>query len=323
MGFPAGAPAADPVARVLFIGNSLTYVNELPRAYAAIGASAGHPVEVGMIASGAATLAMHRRDPRVAEALKDGRWDIVVLQDQSSRPAADPAATVADAAALGKAIRAAGAVPVMYLTWGLADPGTQRPSGTMQRMLARAYGEAARAAGGRVAPVGSAWMRASQARSGLALFSDDGVHPAPAGTYLAACVFYRALHGPDPAPRAPPWRSDPRAWTLPWTLPDEEAAFLDRIAAETVGAFDLDRMLRDLQPVKVTTEELRAMLKPGFTRQDAVARFGQLIEMEEKDRLGWAREGGGQLCLIWSDAGVLQKAILLGSGREWVEINIP
>ncbi len=318
----AGASAAEPVSRVLFIGNSLTYVNDLPRAYVGLCAAAGRPVETGIIAVGAATLTMHRQDPRVPEALKNVRWNAVVLQDQSSRPTVDPEGTVRDAAALGEMIRGAGSAPVMYMTWGLADHGTQQLNPSMQRMLARAYGEAARAAQARVAPVGLAWMRALQARPALKLYSEDGVHPLPAGTYLAACVFYHTLNGPDTAQRPPPWRAHPRVWTLPWTVPDEEASFLNRIAAETVRAFDLQRMLQSLKPVQVTEEDLRAVLKPGLTKEKAIARFGQMVEMEEKNRLGWSREGGGQLCLIWSDAGVLQKAVLLGRGNDGVEIEV-
>lgn len=318
----AGASPAEPVSHVLFIGNSLTYVNDLPGAYAGICAAAGHPVETGVIGVGGATLTMHRQDPRVPEALKAVRWNAVVLQDQSSRPSLDPDGTAADAAALGEMVRGAGSAPVMYMTWGLADHGTQHLNQPMQRMLARAYGEAARAAQARVAPVGLAWMRALQARPALKLYSEDGVHPLPAGTYLAACVFYHTLNGPDAAQRPPPWRVHPRVWTLPWTIPDEDASFLNRIAAETVRSFDLQRMLQALKPVKVTEAELRAVLKPNFTKENAIARFGQMVEMEEKNRLGWSREGGGQLCLVWSDAGVLEKAFLIGNGPDHAEIEV-
>lgn len=319
--FAAGATAADPVSRVLFIGNSLTYVNDLPHAYGALCAAAGHPVEVGIVAVGAATLTMHRQDPRVADMLKSTQWSTVVLQDQSSRPTLDQDGTVADAAALAEMVRGAGAAPVLYMTWGLADHGTQHLNQPMQRILARVYGEAALASKARVAPVGLAWMRALQARPALKLYSEDGVHPMPAGTYLAACVFHHTLHGAD-APHRLPWRAHPGVWPLPWKIPDEEAMFLDRIAADTVRTFDLQRTVQALKPIRVTEEELRAALKPDLTREKAVARFGQMVEMEEKDRLGWSVEGGGQLCLIWSATGVLQKAVLTGHGSPWVEIDV-
>lgn len=318
----AADPATPDIRRVLFIGNSLTYVNDLPRAYAAICAAAGRPVEVGMIAAGAATLTQHRNNPQVEEAIRTGRWNAVVLQDQSSRPAMDREGTVADAGAIGASIRKAGAVPVMYMTWALTDPGDQALQDASQRLLARSYGEAARAAEGRVAPVGLAWRNALAGRPGLKLYSNDGVHPAPAGTYLAACVFYHTLHGAAAPVRTAPWRTAPRSWPLGWKLPDQEAAYLERVAAETVRAFNLPAMLNALRPVSVTADELRAMLKPEFTRRDAIARFGQMIEMDQDHRLAWAREGGGQLCLVWTPAGRLEKAILLGHGHEWTEITV-
>lgn len=318
----ATGPAPSDVRRVLFIGNSLTYGNDLPRTYAAICAAAGRPVQAEMIAEGAATLTRHRRNPAVEEAIRSGRWDAVVLQDQSSRPAVDPKGTVDDAEALGAVIRASGAVPVMYMTWGLAEPGGQRMDDSAQRMLARAYGEAARAAGGCVAPVGLAWRSALAGKPTLRLYADDGVHPTPAGTYLAACVFYHTLHGAGAPVRSAPWKSSAPAWPLRWTLTDGDAAYLERVAAETVRGFDLKAMLKSLAPVAVTPEELRAILKPGFTRPDAIRRFGQMIEMDQDHRLAWTREGGGQLCLVWTPDGRLEKAILHAPGRDFLEIPV-
>lgn len=54
--------AAEATHRVLFIGNSLTYVNDLPSAFASL-APAGMRLEVDMIASGGASLADAARNP--------------------------------------------------------------------------------------------------------------------------------------------------------------------------------------------------------------------------------------------------------------------
>ena len=57
----------------------------------------------------------------------------------------------------------------------------------------------------RTAPVGDAWERSLAERPAIVLHDADGSHPSPAGTYLAACVFYavltgRRLDGVDGAP---------------------------------------------------------------------------------------------------------------------------
>jgi len=45
--------------RVLFLGNSYTYVNDLPSTFAQLARSAGRPVEVAMVANGGETLTQH------------------------------------------------------------------------------------------------------------------------------------------------------------------------------------------------------------------------------------------------------------------------
>jgi hypothetical protein len=60
-----GSPAAPRCGsaanctRVLFIGDSYTYVNDLPATFAFLSSSGGHPVETGTDAQGGATLTDH------------------------------------------------------------------------------------------------------------------------------------------------------------------------------------------------------------------------------------------------------------------------
>jgi hypothetical protein len=107
--------------RVLFIGNSYTYVNDLPATFANLAWSGGYRVDTRTLASGGGTLAAHAADPETASVISSEPWSTVVLQDQSQNPASAsyrasemyPAAT--DLVAL---IRNAGARPMFFLTWG-------------------------------------------------------------------------------------------------------------------------------------------------------------------------------------------------------------
>jgi len=69
--------------------------------------------------------------------------------------------------------------------------------------------------------VGLAWQRAVGQRPGIALWDSDGSHPAPAGSYLAACVFYATLFGESPAGLN--YHAD---------LSPDEAQFLQAVAAQ-------------------------------------------------------------------------------------------
>ena len=69
--------------RILFIGNSYTYVNDLPRVFADLAVSGGHRVETGMLATGGATLNDHVNDPATGQTLGSAPWAIVLKQHPS------------------------------------------------------------------------------------------------------------------------------------------------------------------------------------------------------------------------------------------------
>src|SRR5438034_11816170 len=80
---------ASGCTRVLFIGNSYTYVNDLPAMFAGLAQSGGHRVETGMVAVGGSTLGEHAASVATAAKLTSARWDLVVLQEQSQIPSVD------------------------------------------------------------------------------------------------------------------------------------------------------------------------------------------------------------------------------------------
>ena len=99
------AQAHEPVRRVLFIGNSITYVNDLPSAFASL-ATRGTPVEVDMIASAGASLADVANRPLVERALAEGGYTDVVLQERGGE-AFCPATCQKDPSAILPAMQAA------------------------------------------------------------------------------------------------------------------------------------------------------------------------------------------------------------------------
>jgi hypothetical protein len=78
---PTTATAGESRAlRILFVGNSLTYQNDLPHLFAGLAKSRGHDVQVDSYAPGGYRLAQHATDPRLLEKIDGGGWDVVVLQ---------------------------------------------------------------------------------------------------------------------------------------------------------------------------------------------------------------------------------------------------
>lgn len=228
---PTGTPAptVSGPTRVLFIGNSLTFVNDLPEIFADLARSGGHAVEVGVSAQGGQTLAVHAASPSTLEKITGQRWNFVVLQEQSQIPAIAaqrneqmaPAVHLLDGEIVENGARA-----VLFMTWasraGLPGAGFEDYAAA-QAGIEAGYLEVAGETGAMVAPAGAAWRRALERKPELELWQRDGIHPSPEGTYLAACVFYATLLG-----------TNPEGASYFGGLPEETARFLQSVAAGTV-----------------------------------------------------------------------------------------
>lgn len=184
--------------KVLFIGNSYTYYNDMPLMFKSL-AKAAQPdwnIEVRAITEGGISLGEMWLKREVQEALEREKWDYVVLQEHSMLGWAyrdgeevinDPAYFWQSLQLFTPKIRKAGAVPVLYLTWSRKSKLDAQPE------LDYAYATAAKEIKARVAPVGRAWWAIRQHEADIELFTSDGSHPSPAGSYLAACVFVQTL----------------------------------------------------------------------------------------------------------------------------------
>jgi hypothetical protein len=207
------APARAAGVTVLFLGNSFTYVNDLPGTFAKVASSLGDRAEVEMFAPGAYTFERLSKDESAARLIKSRKWGFVVLQEQSQRPAFSDAQVAVEvvpyALKLHESIRANSARTrtVFYETWGRKDGDASNCKDVpevctyagMQRRLTAAYRDLAVRTSAVLAPVGTAWAAVRLAHPEIELYAGDGIHPSPQGTYLAACVFYARLFGKSPA----------------------------------------------------------------------------------------------------------------------------
>ena len=186
---PALAPLPDSGTRVLFIGNSLTYQNDLPAVLTKVAASAGDTVHARMVAFANYSLEDHWSAGGALQALRDQRWEFVVMQQGPSSLPDNRAHLATWAARFAPLITAAGAQAVLYQVW----PSRARPQDFPGVLVA--YRDAADQVGGLFAPAGEA-IRAALARTPeLPVLDVDGFHPTRLGTLLAAYVIYERLRG--------------------------------------------------------------------------------------------------------------------------------
>jgi hypothetical protein len=216
--------------RILCIGNSYTFYNDLPATLARLMRTDECEPVVEMVAHPGWTLADHAQSEETMDTITEGSWDYVLLQEQSVLPALAqrrenemyPAVR-----ALNDTIRQVGAQTVLIMTWGRRDglPSEGFPDyASMQSALSSAGAtEIAEELDALVAPVGIGWQRALAQEPEIGLWDADGSHPSESGSYLAAAVLYATILG-----------SSPEAISYDGELPTERALFLRQIAAKVV-----------------------------------------------------------------------------------------
>ncbi len=211
--------ASAQMTDVLFLGNSYTNVNNLPSLVEGLALSGGHAFYEERNTPGGNTLgapqgsgSSHSTNSTSLGQINSRAWDVVVLQEQSVIPSVPCSRTgwmFPGAASLDATITAndASTRVMLYQTWGrknasswclCTDCENFANYGAMQDELTEGYQQCAALIGAEVAPVGEAWRLAQLADPALELYAADGSHPSLAGSYLAACVFYREIFGETP-----------------------------------------------------------------------------------------------------------------------------
>jgi hypothetical protein len=162
---------------------------------AQLSATRGTEIEYRLISAGGASLRRHWNGGTARTAIKNGHFDYVVLQEQSTLPVKNAERMHENVRLFDEAIRNAGAKTVLYMTWArLNAPDSQKA-------ITGAYRSIGAELGAMVVPVGVAWQTFLHKHETPVLHDRDGSHPTLAGSYLAACVFFAKLFGENPVGR--------------------------------------------------------------------------------------------------------------------------
>lgn len=227
--------------RVLFIGNSYTYYNNMPNLVNSLANSVGDTVIHDSHAPGGETFQGHASNSTTLSKIQQGNWDFVVLQEQSQRPAF-PIFQVENsvfpyAKDLVNNIRQSNPCtePVFYMTWGRknGDPTNCQyyaPLCTyegMDDLLRERYEMMADSNSALLSPVGAVWRYLRTNHTSIELYDADESHPSLAGSYAAAVTFYTVI-----------FRKDPSLLTFNSTLNSTDAQII-RNAVKTIVYNDL------------------------------------------------------------------------------------
>ena len=198
---------------ILFLGNSMTYFNDLPTVFMNLSQSGGFEPEVYELTEGSYRLEYFADETdevgaQAWDALKNYDWDYVIMQEQSGISTIGAEEHMYPAArTLDSMIREANGESVFLMTWaykeGFSFPllglEIKNSREEMQTQMAQNYINIASELDALLAPAGIAFMRCSSEYPEIELWDEDGNHPSPAGTYLAACVLYQVLYDQSPS----------------------------------------------------------------------------------------------------------------------------
>ena len=198
--------------RVLFIGNSFTYYNDMNKPvgiFYNIAKKAGYDLIVDSVYKGAYTLRqfLDEKDTygkQVREKLNANKYDIVIIQEQSYLPISDPGDFYESCRDFKKLIEANGAEMWLYETWGykeghasLAQYG--KSTADMEMKLRAAYAAIGEELGVPVMNAGAAFTKVIAEDPKIELYHTDKKHPGVNGSYLIAWTIFGSTFGVDPA----------------------------------------------------------------------------------------------------------------------------
>lgn len=213
--------------KLLFIGNSHTYFNDMPHMVTELfRIYQGEEVFPVMLTQGGMTLRWHADQPQTRFNLQYGGYDYVVFQ-QATHPFDGKEALIRGAKSLLELVPPKGTKPVAYMTWA------QKSRPQDQAELTDAFIALAKEEGLLLAPAGMIWEKMRNACPEAELYYLDGAHTSRLGAYLAAVSIMMAISGR----RELPFQED--AFYSGLSLEPAHCRKIHQLAGEVFSALDL------------------------------------------------------------------------------------
>ncbi len=228
-------PAVDDTVKILFIGNSLTYFNDMPGMVEQLAVTARKAVVVDQAVVGGVALRNLVNNPDINARINANDWDFVALQSDDITAFPDMYQIEINTlkAFESKILANNSSTKIIYLmVWGLRDGVTVLELNGeyvfysyLDYMLKIYHGALyiADRLDLLIAPAGWAWRQTRNERPALELFSSDKAHPSYRGSYLTAAVYYSVI-----------FKESCAGIMYNGTLSNDEAYTLRRIGSATV-----------------------------------------------------------------------------------------
>ena len=192
--------------KILFIGNSYTFFNDMPKLFEALSTENGKKCEVISLTKGGRKLFSNfETEDEFAISVKNtsvnDNYSVVILQDQSLIAIDAPDDLYKGIAYHVNAFKAER--KILYATWGRkegSDKLEERSitSAEMTARIAKEYASVAKRLNVEVSNVGLAFAYIKEHYPNIELYDPDKSHPSYNGSCLAALVHYRTVFGDLP-----------------------------------------------------------------------------------------------------------------------------
>lgn len=174
-------------AKILFVGNSLTYTNNLPALVVAQAKLKGINVKADQLAYPNYALEDHWNDGKLQRMIKKGHYDYVIVQQGPSSQADGRAMLLADGAKIAEECKNAETKLAFFMVWP-----AKANLHTFNGVIAN-YSDAAIATNSILLPVGEQWKEHFEATGDYSYYGPDEFHPSMAGSKNAAGIICAIL----------------------------------------------------------------------------------------------------------------------------------
>ncbi len=174
---------------ILFLGNSLTYSNDLPGLLEDIGRAHNQTIETDCLCYPNYGLEDHWQDGDFQQMIEAGSYDFVVFQQGPFSQEYGRESLLEYGGKISNLSKRHNAKPVYFMVWpSLAYYHTF--DGVIQHHRNAAFEQEAI-----LANVGEIWRQIHEGDTNAGLYGADGFHPSKKGSTLAALLLYQSLIG--------------------------------------------------------------------------------------------------------------------------------
>jgi hypothetical protein len=188
----SGAPnSQNKKIRVLFVGNSFTYYNNLPQVVSAMAKSQDVIIDTKHSTVGGSSLENHWKSERGTQTrimLELEKWDYVVFNNHSLSAINSPEKFLDYSKKFADLVRSKGAEPIFMMTWAYKSNPLMLPE------IEKLHKELCEQTNTNFIPGGPLFASSLKYRADIELFHDD-IHPSSNGTYLLGLAFYKYFTG--------------------------------------------------------------------------------------------------------------------------------